>query len=465
MRRFYLRDADVVDRRLIEASPSPLPYGLLTIAATAEINHKVRIYDRNKDPRSIQEALSFGPDVVGVSVMTGPCILDAIQISEAAKSYDPDVTVVWGGIHPTFLPAQVLANPNVDYVLKGHADLSFPMLLDLFESGKRLDSVPGLVQKIGRRVHENEEMPFISDLNALPFPAWHLVDVKKYFRSPYGRSRGINVNTSRGCPFNCAYCYNLRFNRRQYTSLDAPKVIEQILYLQERYGIDYINFLEDNFTCNRARLRSICNTIISEKIDISWECESRVGYLKNEDYELMKAAGCVAIGFGVESGSPRILRLLRKGITPEQTVDTFRQLARIGLMAHAYVMVGLPTETIDDFKMTLKLIRRISPRSYTDMMMYRPYPGTDLYDYCVREGLFSPPANLEGWADTSDLHSWTHNLSLVPDDLIMEAMIENRKRNRIRTAWNAFVRSPSSVFSKRGLVNLFSIFRALSKEL
>lgn len=266
------------------------------------------------------------------------------------------------------------------------------------------------------------------------------------------------MNTSRGCPYRCAFCYNEVFSKRHWRGLSAGKVIEQINYLQSEYGVSHVNFLEDNFTVNKKRLIEICDALIKERTDLEWECESRIGSLDRNLLQKMKRSGCIIIGFGVESGSPRILELLRKDITVAQTIQTFNLCKEVGIYTDAYIMCGLPTETIDDFYMTLKLLRKLTYH-HCDMMVYRPYPGTELYNYCVKEGLFTPPNNIEGWAQIADQHSSRFSVGLILEDILWREIMKNKRVNQ----WKAvkfFIKrtSPNLIltlnFLHRGLATL-----------
>lgn len=268
--------------------------------------------------------------------------------------------------------------------------------------------------------------------------------------------RWITLNTSRGCPYRCAFCYNEVFSRRRWRGLSAFRVIEQINYMQSEFGASHINFLEDNFTVNRGRLIKICDTLIRQKTDIEWECESRVGSLDGDLLSKMKRAGCKTLGFGVESGSPRILELLRKDITVAEIIKTFDLCKKVGIYTDAYVMCGLPTETINDFNMTLTLLRKITYQ-HCDMMVFRPYPGTALHDLCVNNGLFSPPTSIDGWAMIGDQHSSDFSVGQIPETILWREIVKNKRANQMKRKLFFLKETPPRVilskkFFDRGIV-------------
>jgi radical SAM superfamily enzyme YgiQ (UPF0313 family) len=389
------------------------PNGVLYMAAVLEkAGHQVAVLDSNVDDRQPADFSAFQPDIVGFSVLTGPNIDDAIEQSLEFKRLFPDVKVVWGNVHASMLPQQTLAEPYIDFVVVGAGEYTLLELADHLEKGDDdLAAIPGLAYKQDGEIIVNEPRPFLADLDELPDPAWHLVDVRKYW--------DISLSTSRGCPFRCTFCYNKAFHQGQRGELSAERAVGQIEELQKRYGARKIKFYEDNFTANRKRLRRFCRLIIDRKIKIKWDCETRAG-LDEEDIFLMARAGCITTGLGVESASPRILEFLHKGTTIEQIEKTFWLLVKYKILPRIYIIGGLPTETVDEFQMTQHLIRRLDSPPY-QYMMYLPYPGTALYDYCLEEGLITPPTRLGDWARFTLLSATQTNLSQVPQAMVDDA--------------------------------------------
>jgi len=399
---------------------SVFPYGILFLAAVLEkANYQVRIYDNNIDDRRPEDFISFSPDLIGFSVITGRSITDAINQSIKFKEILPKTEIVWGGIHPSLLPEQTIIERYIDYVIIGEGEYTLLELCQYLDNGNlKLENIKGLGYKENNKITINESRSFIKDLNELPDPAWHLVDVKKY--------DGITLNTSRGCPFRCTFCYNQAFNKGRRGDFSAQRIVFWIKFFQDRYGVSTFKFYEDNFTINRKRLKEFCNLIIQENLRIKWECESRAD-LTEEEIALMAKSGCYAIGLGVESGSPRILEFLKKDIKIEDIERTFKLLAKYSIGPGLYLMAGLPTETIEDFKMTLNLFKRLSYR-WCEYMVYRPYPGTVLYNYCVDNSLFKPPRKLADWVNFCDLYDAGNNLSDIPANLLQKELNKFKKR-------------------------------------
>ena len=418
---------------------SAFPNGILYMAAVLEkFGHQVCIYDNNVDERRPQDFLSFRPDIIGFSVLTGPTIADAIDESLEFKRIMPRAKVVWGNVHPSLLPEQTLIEPSIDYVVIGAGEYTLLELVQHLEDGNsKLAEIKGLAYKENGRVIINEPRPFIKDLDELPDPAWHLIDVKKYW--------DITLNTSRGCPYRCTFCYNRAYYQGYRGDLSAERVVSQIEHLRRRYGAKRIKFYEDNFTSNLKRLRKLCSLINDKKIKVKWDCETRAG-LNEKDIALMAKSGCISVGLGVESGSPRMLKFLHKGTTIETIEETFWLLVKHKILPRIYIISGLPTETMEDFKLTQQLIKRLDTPPY-QYMMYLPYPGTILFDYCVSHGLITPPQKLGDWADFTARFESKVNLSQVPRKTLDSAIAEFRRAYAIRPLRFTLRHNPSYFMS------------------
>ncbi len=427
------------------------PNGILFLAAVLEKHgYEVKIYDNNVDTRKPKDFATFNPDLVGFSVLTGRSIGNAIAQSIEFKKIVPGVKIVWGGVHPSLLPEQTIAESYIDYVVIGDGEYTLLELVKHLEgSNIQLEEIKGLVYKQDNKITRNEPRPFLKSLDELPDPAWHMINVKKYPE--------VTLNSSRGCPFRCTFCYNQGFNKGRRSDFSAERVVAQIEHMHQQYGITTIKFFEDNFTANRKRLREFCRLVIRKNLKIKWNCESRIS-LNEEDIVLMAKSGCTWIGLGVESGSPRILDFLQKDIRLGDVEKVCQLLARHKIMPIAYFMAGIPTETLEDFKMTLELIKRLDILGY-QYMIYRPYPGTPLFDYCVNNGLIIPPKRLADWVNSSDLFDPKANLGEVPTELIEEAMSRFKRIYPFRSI-KFLIKHNRSYLLKR-LFNPILFFRTL----
>lgn len=403
------------------------PLGILSIAAVLRQNgHNVKIYDRNIEENSIKEYMKFDPELIGFSSFTGPMLLDALKISKLFREY-LEVPIVWGGIHASLLPIKTIQNAYIDMIVVGEGEETIVELAGGIEKGGDLGKIKGLIWKRkdngSIKIIENEPRPFIRDLDELPFPAWDLVDEKQYFKTAIGLNRSssafFSIQSSRGCPFNCGFCYNTAFNRRKWRSKSPKRVLEEISFLREKYQIHKINFKDDNFTVNKNRAIEICKGLIKNKLDVRFNVDCRVDLFNRELVQYLKWGGCDQIYFGIESGSRRILKFINKEITVEQAVDAIKLSRKYKIKNSASFIMGFPTETSEDIYFTERLIHQMNPDNLL-LKIYTPYPGTPLYNYLIERNLFIPPDKLEDWAV-----GWTYanlQLSNVPNPLLNRQM-------------------------------------------
>ena len=238
------------------------PNGLLYIASVLEQGgHKVRIYDQVVENTLPENIIDFKPDLIGFSATTSPSIIEAKKLSIELKKRLPDAKIVWGGVHPSLLPEQTLHEDYIDYVVVGAGEYTMLELADRFDDDSSdLSSIAGFCFKKDDQIIVNKPRPFIEDLDSLPDPAWHLLDFSKYW--------DITLNTSRGCPFKCTFCYNAPFHKGYHSELPAQRIVNQIKKLKKQYGVRYIKIWEDNFTFNTKRLREFCQILIKENLKI-----------------------------------------------------------------------------------------------------------------------------------------------------------------------------------------------------
>ncbi len=231
--------------------------------------------------------------------------------------------------------------------------------------------------------------PALKELDALPMPAWdYFIHLPyKWTVDWFSEAPVFTMNTSRGCPFRCAFCSVGSIWGKQYTYFSADRIVSDIEYLIGQYNAKGIYFREDNFTLNKDRLRRFCNLLIEKGISISWSCESRVNTLDRETVELMHRAGLRAFYFGVESGSQRILDFMKKDITIEQTRNAFRLCHEFGIRTAASIVVGVPTETEEDIEQTRKLLEEIRP-TVTWYNVFTGIPDSELYRYAIENKLY-----------------------------------------------------------------------------
>ena len=345
-------------------------------------------------------ALGESPVCVGVTSTTGPQLRQAFGVSRLVKQHG-DIPVVWGGTHATLLPEQTLEKAEIDFVVQGEGERTFKELVAALESGNGVQDIAGLWYKHSGRALHGAPRPFI-DLNEDPFLEYGLVDVPKYTRTVFGVKR-LSFSTSRGCSFPCAFCYSAVIHRRRWRALRADLALEQMKEFSQRYGVRGLFLTDANFFLDLDRARAILEGVVRgnlglvfTRLHIRFDTLRR---LSDEDIALIARAGCRCLALGVESGSARIRKLLHKPIDEGELHEINRRLSRSSIMPLYFFMGGFPTETQDDLRATVHLFMKLvsdNPRAAKSLNTYVPYPGTELFDLAVAEGL-RPPRRMEDW--------------------------------------------------------------------
>jgi radical SAM superfamily enzyme YgiQ (UPF0313 family) len=281
--------------------------------------------------------------------------------------------------------------PEIDAVVKGEGEITSQELLDALKGDKNFSKVQGIFyrDKDGKII-ENPNRPFIQDINILPFN-WKLFDLSKYYRPIDGTNiRAVGVMSSRGCPNFCAFCVSAAFWKAVLRLRDPIKFVDEVEFLKNTYGFEGFDFWDDTLTVSKEHVRAICNEILRRKLNIKWYAPTRVNTVDKELLSLMNKAGCVRISFGAESGSPRILKIVKKGIMPEQVTKAAQMASDAGMKIIVNFMVNLPYETFDDLKMTIDLMKKLnSIKNVTAAYGFSIiYPGTEMELMAKNEGWF-----------------------------------------------------------------------------
>lgn len=372
--------------------------------------------------RYVDEIIKANPFWVGFSVMTGPQTMHSAWMSRKIKA-ESDIPIVWGGIHPSLLPEQCLQEDYIDIVVIGEGEDTAIELTQRLENKKKLDGVLGLGYKIKTgcqlELFINPRRPFIKDLNADRYRLnFELLDIHKYFlKADTGKYQSVfSYKTSRGCPFDCGFCYNRAFNLGKWRGKSAEGVIEDISYLKRTYGVDAVKFYDDNFYVDRKRALKIL-----EGIGIPAKTDIRIDMVTEDLAAKIKEFNVFDVLIGIESGSDRILNLLNKGFTADHIKKKVEILAKYNLKVGYSAIIGLPTETEEEMNSTIDLIlwiHSIHKNKSVTIGPYLPYPGSALYEWAIQQG-FIPPSITEDWGHidrwSKDLYKF---LPWVQDDYI-----------------------------------------------
>jgi len=368
--------------------PQP-PLGLASLAAVLEKNeYQVEILDANALQLSENEIVKKvdSADIIGITAMT-PTINSAIRIARGIKQINPDSTIILGGPHATILPEDILNNvPEVDIIVRGEGEETIVELCNALENNNSIENIHGISYRNDGAIKNTPSRPQIMDLDTLPFLAYHLLPLDKYkLHPPHGRAYPfMAMLTSRGCPFKCIFCSKSVFGST-YRGQSPERIVDEIVYLKERFGIKEIAFYDDVLTLKQKRVMQLVKKLEERNLDIPWTCEARVNLVTEELLRAMKKAGCYMIAYGIESGNQMILNNLRKNITIEQIKSATEATRKAGVQSVGYFMFGSPGETPETIRQTIDFARSLDI-DFAQFSVTMPFPGTDLYDLYLDSG-------------------------------------------------------------------------------
>lgn len=321
----------------------------------------------------LERVVQYSPDFVGISMLTGT-FKSSLIIAKKIKQDLPETKIIVGGIHPTILPKECLEKDFIDFAVVGEGELTIKELIN----GKRYKDIQGLAYKNQGKIIVNDKRPFIGDLDSIPFP-----DRQHLIPKPDNNQLG-SIITSRGCPFACTFCAARKIWGQETRLRSIDNVFQEVENLYYHYNVRTIHFRDDTLTLWKDRIQKLCRRIIEEKIEIGWTCKTRVDRVDEETLTLMKNAGCARVKIGVESGSDKILKKIKKGITAEKVKKTVKLIKKVGLKFTVSLLIGFPDETEEDIRKTMDLALELDA-DYYSLSILTPYFGTEMYDNFIEK--------------------------------------------------------------------------------
>ncbi|MBL6989390.1 MAG: cobalamin-dependent protein [Bacteriovoracaceae bacterium] len=383
-------------------SPLPVdlkvpPLGMLYIASALRKRnkgHEVTLLDMKEKKVSVQSVvdkiLEFKTDVVGIGCMTSeyPTVEKLVR---EIKSRDQKIITVIGGPHIVLSPTGPLSNADIDYVIAGEGEETFPELVEALEAGKDPSGVQGIGFNLNGEVILTATRPYIEDLDQLSFPAWDLIDLEDYYKVPLSHkmltvdSRFMTIFTSRGCPYQCAYCFKVFGKKARLRS--AQNVFEEMQTLNRRYGISNFIIIDDVFNINPQRVESLCDLIISSSLQpkLAFLGGFRGDIVTERLIKRLKEVGTYNISYAIETSSMRLQKVIKKNAKVARLKEVIAYTNKLGIFTTGFFMMGLPTETLGEVKDNIHYALS-SKLNLVIFSILTPFPGTQMYDDLKRDG-------------------------------------------------------------------------------
>lgn len=367
--------------------PRAAPFRVTYLTGPGFHRYRANLADQQAEPW--QEArrvlAACRPGVVGLSLRS-PTLAAGLALARLAKELDPRVLVVAGGPHVTAVGPAVLVHAEIDLAVLGEGEATLVELLQALEQGRDPAQVPGLALRRGGQPQATAPRPPLRDLDSLPWPGPVAADTLwDHPRYPASAFRGLLA--SRGCPRSCFHCGSRRIwgparrRRPQAVAAEARWLLAQ--------GLRRLHFEDDTFGVDAAHLPMLCQGLARDCPGLAFSCETHVSLVTPPALDALQGAGCVGIQLGIESGSDRLLMAMRKGFCISQALEACRLIRQRGLRLECFFMVGLPQEDQASLDQTLRVIEELD----CDKVIYSiftPYPGTEAFAHCQRQGLIGP---------------------------------------------------------------------------
>lgn len=394
-----------------------IPLGMLSVAAYIEKQgHEVQVFDSLIYPDKTEDKMHFGasferidkvimdfkPNIIGITNLFSTQMKKALSVTKHIKSIYPNAKIVVGGPHATAKPEEFLESPSIDVVVVGEGELTLAAIADYYDGKKYISEVNGIAYMKDGKLQINKP-EYIQDLDSIPFPAYHLVELEKYFELAkkgrgsrfydifYEPKREITMVTSRGCPYECIFCsihptmgYKFRYQSPEY-------VVKHIEFLIKKYGVEFIHFEDDNLTLNQPRFEKILDLLLEKDLKFEWDTPNgvRADALGLRLLEKAKRTGVRELRIAIESGNEEFLnKVVKKRLQLAKVEETAKNCKELKIPLSAFYIIGFPDETKQDIKHTLDyayyMMKEYNVKPHVNFAM--PLVGTEMYDIAKEKG-------------------------------------------------------------------------------
>lgn len=432
------------------------PLDLAYMAAMLEKeNFKCAIRDYPAESKTWQD---FKKDIENndfnmlVISVTTPTLYTDLLACDIAKEVNPSILTIAKGAHFAADDREVMERvKNLDIAIRGEYELAVQEL----GQNRLLEQILGITYRNNGIIKRNPNRPFLENMDILPLPARHLLNNRLYIRPDTGEMM-TSIQTNRGCPARCVYCLVRTVSGSKILARSPESIANEMRVCKEQFGIRDFYFRADTFTWDKEWMVKVCQSIVDKKLDVSWVCNSRVDTIDEERLVRLKKSGCWMIGFGIESGDQDILNKMKKGTTLQQAIDAVDMCRKYDIKTYLFWVLGLPWETEESIKNTMKFARKIKG-DFAEFHIAYPFPGTDFYYTGLENNLFSK----------DDLHSGDVKSGIVKSFELSREKLQYYQKKMTRdyylSPWQILrllkgVRSPKVLanYVKKGFLVLFN---------
>ncbi|MGB2986213.1 MAG: radical SAM protein [Phycisphaerae bacterium] len=384
------------------------PLGLLYIAAVLlENGYDVQVIDAEGDPHTLDDMLraveAYDPAIIGITCLT-PTAATSVELGCRLREAHRCRTVVMGNVHAWVFAETLLRLGACDFVVQGEGEFTLLELLRCLEAGGDPASVGGVSFLQGEDFVKTPPRPLPRDLDVIPPPARHLVkhidyDAGLISNMSYMRPKGTvsrHAMGARGCVFECKFC--VVHQERRFRTHSPKRIVDEMIDLQENYNCGFIFFIDSIFEANKGRAHAICDEIRRRGVKVPWGCEGHVRMVDRETLHVMRAAGCVNIAYGIESGSQRVLDRIGKGTKLEDVDEAIRLTHAVGISTSGLFILGLPGETRDQMERTIELAAKL-PLDLAQFTLFVPFPGSRYFEELSAAGIIDTGVRPDGSVD------------------------------------------------------------------
>ncbi len=361
-----------------------------------------------------------------------PSISSDLSLSEKIKTIDPDLKTAVFGTHVTELTDDCFQKaPCLDFIIRNEPEETLSDLAACLAGKKEPSVVFGLSFRQGEKIIHNPVRPYIGNLDLLPFPAWHLMDLDCY-RLPLSRQKFLIISPIRGCPYPCTFCTARTYYGAKIRKKSVGRVMDEINYIVNRFGVRNFLIWADTFTADRDYVGAFCESIVRQGLAVSWACNSRVDTVDDALLKQMASAGCWMISYGIESGDPHVLKTVKKNITLNQAHEAVSMAKKNGISVAGHFILGLPGDSTESINKTIAFARSLN-LDFAQFYCATPFPGSPLFQ-TAKDNQWIKNLNFESFRQDNAVMALP---GLVPETV-------NRLRKK---AYRSFYMSPKNLLN------------------